>query len=338
MGRMMVISQAWFSWLSRLRLAAAILTLSLAGSAAIGWVPTCSATEFVSIGTGEMNGIYYPVSKAICKIVEPELRTLDIWCSPETTPGSVYNVGGVQSGELEFGIVQSDVQFAAYTGIGAWIGRPVSDLRSVLSLYPEFVTIIARAGANIHDLTDLAGKRVNVGSQGTGTRATWDAIVAKLGDSDYKQPRLALRAAETTSALCSGTIDANFLIVGHPSPLVSSQLAACPSNFVPITGPVVDKLIAAYPFYVRGSIPTEFYGISADVPTFGSRAILVTSASADARVVAVIAKAILTHVAELRTLHPALATLKAEEMIEQGLTAPLHPAAAKVYKELGLIN
>jgi uncharacterized protein len=336
---MTAISQAWVSRFGPLRRAAAILAVSLAGSAVIEWVPTCSATEvFVSIGTGEMNGIYYPVSKAICKVVETELRALGIWCSPETTPGSVYNIGGVQSGELEFGIVQSDVQFAAYTGIGAWNGRPVSELRSVLSLYPELVTVIAREGANIRNLTDLAGKRVNVGSQGTGTRATWDAIAAKLGNSDYKEARLALKAAETTSALCSGAIDANFLIVGHPSPLVSSQLAACPCNFVPIAGPVVDQLIAAYPFYVRGSIPTASYGISADVPTFGSRATLVTSASADARVVAVIAKAILTHVVELRTLHPALATLKAEEMISQGLTAPLHPAAATVYKELGLLN
>jgi uncharacterized protein len=336
---MMAITQAIFSWLCRPRLAAAFVTATLTGGVSIGWVLTCSATEvFVSIGTGEMNGGYYLVGKAICEIIGPGLRAEGIWCSPETTPGSVYNVDGVQSGELEFGFVQSDVQFAAYKGIGAWDGRPASELRSMLSLYPELVTVIARAGANIHDLRDLAGKPVNVGSRGTGTRATWDAIVAELGNSDYKQARVALKAADTTSALCRGAIDANFLIIGHPSPLVSSQLAACPSNFVPIIGPVVDKLIAAYPFYVKGSIPTELYGISADVPTFGSRATLVTSASADARVVAVVAKAILTHVAELRTLHPALATLKAEEMIEQGLTAPLHPAAAKVYKELRLLN
>jgi TRAP transporter TAXI family solute receptor len=146
-----------------------------------------------------------------------------------------------------------------------------------------------------------------------------------------------LKADETTTALCNDVIDANLLIVGHPSPRVSSQLAACPSNFVAIAGPIVDKLVRAYPFYVRGSIPTEPYEISADVPTFGTRAILVTSASADTHVVAAIAKAILTHVAELRTLHPALAGLKAEDMVTQGLTAPLHPAAAMVYKELGLI-
>ena len=283
-----------------------------------------------------MNGLYYPVGKAICEVAAADLHAQGIRCSPETTPGSVYNVGAVQSGELEFGIVQSDVQFAAYKGMGAWRGKPVSNLRSVLSLYPELVTVIARADANIRVLADLSGKRVNVGSEGTGTRSTWDAIAAELGQGKDKTHLTELKASETTSALCSGAIDANLLIVGHPSPLVSSQLAACPSNFVAITGPVVDKLVDAYPFYVRGSIPTQFYGISGDVPTFGSRATLVTSASTDDRVVAAVARAMLTHVAELRSLHPALSGLRAEDMITQGLTAPLHPAAAMVYKELGL--
>jgi hypothetical protein len=52
----------------------------------------------------------------------------------------------------------------------------------------------------------------------------------------------------------------------------------------------------------------------------------------------VIAKAVLGNVAELRTLHPALARLKAEDMVSDGLTAPLHPAAAQVYKELRLLE
>jgi len=335
----MVIGRAVFSRLSWSRLAAVVISIGLTSAATFGGMATNSGKEvFVSIGTGETNGIYYPVVKAICKIVEPDLREQGIRCSAETTPGSVYNVVGVQSGELEFGIVQSDVQFAAYKGIGAWLGKPVPDLRSVLSLYPELVTIIARGDTNIHVFADLAGKRINVGSRGTGTRATWNAIAAILGHGNDTKVPMELKADETTSALCSGTIDVNFLVVGHPSPLVSTQLAACPSNFVAFTGSVVDKLVSAYPFYARGPIPTELYGISADVPTFGSRATLVTSASADPRLVAAIAKSVLSHVAELRVLHPALAGLKAEEMVTQGLTAPLHPAAAAVYKELGLLK
>jgi uncharacterized protein len=238
--------------------------------------------------------------------------------------------------------VQSDVQFAAYRGNGAWNGGPVPALRSVLSLYPELVTIIARADAkfaNIQVLSDLAGKRVNVGGRGTGTQATWDIIAAEIGLGEDRDTRLTeLKAAEAASALCGGAIDANLLIVGHPSPLVLSQLASCPSNFVAIEGQFVDRLVKANPFYVQGAIPAALYGIAADIPTFGSRAILVTSASADTRVVAAMAKAILAHVAELRAVHPALAGLRAEEMITLGLTAPLHPAAAAVYKEAGLLK
>src|SRR5215469_1800502 len=154
----------------------------VAALAAAGPVRTCAAKEtFVSLGTGEMDGLYYPVGKAICKVAGPDLRVMEIRCSPETTPGSVYNVDAVESGELELGIAQTDVELEAYRGIGPWQGRAVSDLRSVLSLHSELVTIIARANANIHAISDLAGKRVNVGSRGTGTRATWDDIAAAFG-------------------------------------------------------------------------------------------------------------------------------------------------------------
>jgi hypothetical protein len=329
--------------------------LALAGLAiaALAWAPGTAAREagpaesepgaaahevLISIGTGETNGVYYPVTRAICGTIGPELRAQGIRCSPETTPGSVYNVDFVHSGELEFAIVQSDVAFAASKGTGDWSGRPVADLRSVLAFYPELVTVIARKDANIHSLADFAGKRVNVGSQGTGTRATWDAIAAELGPKEAGKVRLFdLKADETTTALCSRAIDANLLIVGHPSPLVTSQLATCPSNLVAITGPVASKLLDSHPFYVRGAIHGKFYGLSEDTATFGSRATLVTSAAVDPRVVAAVARAVLAHVAELRGAHPALADLNAEEMTH-GLPAPLHPAAEQVFKELGLLK
>lgn len=78
--------------------------------------------------------------------------------------------------------------------------------------------------------------------------------------------------------------------------------------------------------------------MATDVATFGSRATLVTSASVDARVVAVIAKAVLGHLAGFRTLHPTLARLRPRDMVRDGLTAPLHPGAEQAYKELGLIE
>jgi TRAP transporter TAXI family solute receptor len=294
---------------------------------------------FASLGTGELNGVYYPVGKAICEIVNQDLSVYGVRCSHETTPGSVYNMRAIQSGELEFGIVQADVNFNAYKGEGAWVGKPFLDLRSVLSLYPELVTVMARADSHIQDLAGLAGRRVNVGSEGTGTRATWDAIEHELGWRDAERVRpVEMRADATTSALCSGVIDANVLIVGHPSPLVKAQQAACEINLVPVTGPAIDKLLHKHLYYQPETIPADLYRLPADVPTFGGRATLVTSATVDTRVVAVVAKEVLGHLAELRTLHPALARLRPSQMVNDGLTAPLHPGAEQVYKQMGLIE
>jgi uncharacterized protein len=332
--------QAHISWHCRWWPAGVLMLAMLSGVVAVLSAPVRAEDEvFVSLGTGELNGIYYPIGKAICQIVNRDLRNSGVRCSPETTPGSVYNIGAVRSGELEFAIVQSDVQFAAYNGKGAWMGHPFRGLRSVVSLYPELVTVIAHANSHIRDLAGLAGRRVNIGSRGSGTRATWDAIEAELSWRNGQRVHpVELRADATTAALCSGAIDANLLIVGHPSPLVTAQEAACAVNFVAIAGPAIDKLVRDHPYYQRGTIGGAANGIAAEVPTFGVRATLVTSASVDARVVAVIAKELLIHLAELRALHPALAGLTTSEMTKDGLTAPLHPGAAQVYRELELLQ
>jgi len=328
------------SRLRHIRIVVIALTTMLFGGVLIAPATARAGDEvFASVGTGELNGVYYPVGKAICEIVNRDLSTDGVRCSPETTPGSVYNTRAIQSGELEFGIVQADVNFDAYKGEGAWMGRPFLDLRSVLSLYPELVTVMARADSHIRDLAGLAGRRVNVGSRGTGIRATWDAIEEELGWRDEQRLRpVKMRTEATTSALCGGAIDANMLIIGHPSPLVKGQQTACPIKLVAMAGPAIDKLLQQHPYYQRETVPADFYGLPADVPTFGGRATLVTSASIDARVVAVIAKEVLDHLDELRTLHPALARLEPRQMVNEGLTAPLHPGAEHVYKELGLIE
>jgi uncharacterized protein len=142
----------------------------------------------------------------------------------------------------------------------------------------------------------------------------------------------------TTHALCSGEIDANVLMVGHPSPLVRSQLAACPTNLVALNGAVVGRVIASAPYYRRDPIPGDLYGLSGDVPSFGVVATLMTSANVDARIVAVVAKAVITQIPELRKELPALARVSTNEMIGGWLPAPLHPGALAVYRELGLLK
>jgi TRAP transporter TAXI family solute receptor len=301
--------------------------------------PARAGEVFASLGTGEVNGVYYPAGRAICDLVNQALSTTGVRCSAESTPGSVYNVDEVRSGKLEFAIIQSDIAFAAYKGEGAWIGKPFTELRSMFVLHPELVTIIARSGAGIHELADLAGKRLNIGRRGNGTRSTWDAMEAALGWKEAQRVRpTEHRSDATIQALCKGDIDANLLIGGHPSPLVRSQLSACATNLVALGEPAIDKILAALPYFHRGGIPGDLHGLPTDVPSFGVSALLVTSANVDKRVVAVAAKAVIAHVAELRATHPALARVRTEEMIAGWLPAPFHPGAVQAYKELDLLN
>ena len=289
---------------------------------------------FVSIGTGELSGVYYPVGKAICLIVNQDIRVHGVRCSPEATPGSVYNIEALRDGQVDFAIIQSDVEFAAYNGKGAWLGHPFSDLRAVMLLYPELVTVMARANTPIHDLPDLAGRRINVGGRDSGTRATWDAIEMGLGwrGSERVHP-VELRPDATISALCNGVIDASFMIVGHPSPAVAAQRLACAVSFVSVEGLAIDKLVRDHPYYQYGTIGAT-YGIGTETPTFGVRATLVASASVDTRTAAVVARELLTHISELRAMLPALSSLTVGEMPKDEQNAPLHPGAALIYTEL----
>jgi len=293
--------------------------------------------KFVSIGTGGITGVYYPTGGAICRLVNKDRKEHGIRCSAESTGGSVYNVNTIQGGELEFGVAQSDVQYNAYEGKAQWDGKPYKDLRAVFSVHPEPVTIVARKDAGINNVTDIKGKRLNIGNAGSGTRATWEVIEPALGwTRDDLKLATELKSAETGQALCDDKIDAYFWLVGHPSALTQETLSTCDANLVNATGPEIDKLVADNSFYRKATIPAGMYpGQDADVNTFGVGATFVTSADVPEDVVYVVVKAVFENFDDFKKLHPAFANLKEEEMIKDSLSAPLHPGAEKYYKERG---
>ena len=301
----------------------------------MSWEDDGAGATFASLGTGESNGIYYPVGRSICNVVDRDIKTNGVRCSVEETPGSVYNVDAIRDGELEFGIIQSDVAYAAYKGTGAFVDKPFGELRSILVLYPEVVTIIARANAGIHQIADLAGKRINVGEQGSGTHATWDALQGAIDWGNAQRPQTTeLPTGTAARALCAGHIDANLLVVGHPSASVRTQLATCSINFVALSQPVIDALVSRTPYLVEADISGAPYGLTGETPSVGSNAMLMTSASANAKAVVVLSQAVISHMDDLKTEHPVLANLTVEKMTSGNIPAPFHPAADNLYKNL----
>ncbi len=316
--------------LSRIALAALFAGSVFSGSA-------LAAQQFISIGTGGVTGVYYPTGGAICRLVNKDRKQHGIRCSAESTGGSIYNINTIRTGELEFGVAQSDWQYHAYHGTSKFEDQGAfKKLRAVFSVHPEPVTVIASEGSGIKELTDTKGKRLNIGNPGSGTRGTWEVIEEALGWS-RGDLRLAaeMKSAETGQAVCDGKIDAYFWLVGHPSALTQESLATCPSRLVHVRGPAIDRLVSENSFYRKAKIPAGMYNNKEDIDTFGVGATFVSSADVSDEVVYTVVKAVFDNFDDFKKLHPAFANLTEKEMITESISAPLHPGAVKYYKERG---
>nr|WP_320191743.1 TAXI family TRAP transporter solute-binding subunit [uncultured Desulfobacter sp.] len=298
-------------------------------------------TQFVTIGTGGLTGVYYPTGGAIAKMVNIKKKEYGIRATVESTGGSAFNINAIMSGDLEFGIAQSDKQFQAMKGLAEWKDRGhQTDLRSVFSIHDEAVTLISAVESNIIDVADLKGKIVNLGNPGSGQLQNAIEILQTIGiDPEKDLTAEYIKASEAPSILQDGRIDAFFYTVGHPNGAIKEATSGARKvRFTSITG--VDNMLKKYPYFSKTVIKASMYPGAqndADTQTIGMKATLVTSAKVPENVVYAITKEVFENFEEFKKLHPAYVTLTKEGMLT-GLSAPLHPGAKKYYKEVGLMK
>jgi hypothetical protein len=297
-------------------------------------------TQFVTIGTGGITGVYYPTGGAIAKMVNAKRKEYGIRATVESTGGSVFNINAIMAGDLEFGVAQSDRQYQAVKGIADWKDKgPQKDLRAVFSIHAETVDLIVSESSGIKSIQDLKGKRVNVGNVGSGYRQNAiDALEANGLNYEKDFHAESLKAAEAPGLIQDGRIDAAFYTVGHPSGYYKEATAGKTKvRFIPI--PHVDKIVAKYPYYASATTLMANYPGAANteegVDTFGVKATFVTSAKVSDEIVYAIVKEVFENFDKFVKLHPAYKGLTKEDMLK-GLSAPIHPGALKYYKEVGL--
>ncbi|AKO53365.1 C4-dicarboxylate ABC transporter substrate-binding protein [Marinobacter psychrophilus] len=295
--------------------------------------------QFITIGTGGQTGVYYVVGQSICRLVN-RLEDANIKCNAPSTGGSVANINGIKSGELDMGVAQSDVQYQAYNGTKSFEGDAYTDLRAVFRVHGEPLTLLARADSGITTLDDLVGKRVNIGNPGSGQRNTMQVVMdAKGWTMDTFSLASQLDAAEQASALADNNIDAMVYVVGHPNGSIQEATTTVDARLIPLNDEEVKGIVAEYPYYSASVIPGGLYkGNDEDVETFGVAATFVTTVKADDEVIYQTVKAVFDNFDRFKRLHPAFENLVAEEMATQGLSAPLHDGAARYYREQGWIK
>ena len=274
--------------------------------------PATAAPVTITIGTAGLMGVYYPLGGAVCRIVNATRKEHNIRCSVEPTEGSVSNIKGVLSGEFDLGFAQSDSQYYALKGEGPFKDKPQPKLRALFNVYPEIFTLMARQDAGIKTFEDIKGKRISIGSPGSGTRATMDLVMNAYGIKRSELKSAAeLKFIELAPALCDSKIDAFVFVAGHPNAVLQDAATSCATSIVAVAGAPIDKIVASQPFYAKADIPAKMYkGTDRAQPSFGMVATVVASADMPDATAYAITKFVFENFEDFKKLHPAVGNIE----------------------------
>ena len=298
------------------------------------------ATSTLRIGTGSVTGVYYPTGGAICRLLNRS-HQLSNRCTVEATGGSIDNIAALQKGNISLAIVQSDIQLAAVKGTEHFATTgPDQNLRALFSLYVEPLTLVTRTNSGISSLADIPGKRIDLGNPGSGDRNMVELLLQGMKWQLSHFPLVTeMKASERAQALCDEKIDLFAYVAGHPNGTIKEASNSCDIAIVPVAGPEIDLFLSNHPEFSRTQIPANLYrGVEQETDTLGVSATVLTTSTLDENTAYQIVKSVFDNFEQFKRLHPAFAGLKKENLIHEGLSAPLHPGAARYFKEKGLLK
>ena len=313
-------------------LIAVIVGLSLA-------MPSAYAAKrrYLSIASGWVTGAYYAFSGAVSRVAWNKLRDKNIKVTSESSGASVANSKLIGAGDTDFALLQNDIASYAYHG-QLMFKKPLKNLLGCFVLYPESIQIVARKDANINSVADLKGKRVSLGPVGSGTVENARQILAAWGLSEKDMKVQQLKSTQASDYMKDGRLDAFFNTTAWPAAHIMDAHIAVPSHIVPIKGPNADKLLKKYEFYTYDTIPGGLYkGVDQPVTTVAVMAMMAARAELEEDVVYWIVKAIYEDIEQVKQAHSKLKTLDINKALV-GMSVPLHPGAAKYFKEAGVLK
>ncbi|MFM4824334.1 TAXI family TRAP transporter solute-binding subunit [Aeromonas bivalvium] len=291
------------------------------------WGTSAHASDYLTISTGTLTGVYYPVGGALCRLLNEQSGPEGLRCSVRSTKGSLANLQDLQEGKSQLALVQSDVLHHAVHGTGPFADQgPNRALRSLYRLHHESVALLVGEQSRIGSLGDLPGKRVDLGSVNGGDRVTIMALVEAMGWQAKDFAPTAGLGADRLQGLCDGSLDAAFVVAGQPNQVISDLTGRCKARLLPIDDARITGLIEGSTYYERGRIPANLYpGQTMAIPTLGVRADLVTLDTLPVETVHRLRRVMDEHLKQFTRLHPSLITLTQETMTAPS-PAPSHAA------------
>jgi TRAP transporter TAXI family solute receptor len=298
---------------------------------------TAQQRRLVTIASGWVVGVYYPLAGAMSRIAY-NAKDLNIRATVESSGASVANAQLIGTGDADFALLQNDIAYYAYSGttLAAFNGKPVKSMGGIFTIYPELVHIVATQASGVTSVRDLRGKRVVLGPQGSGTEQNALQILEMHGlkESDVKAERI--DAAAAADQIKDARVDAAFFTTGLGSAVIIDTFISGKAVMVPVSGGEGEALKKKYPFYTLEKIPANTYkGQESEITTPAVMAMMVARGDLPEDLVYRFTKAIFDDLKQFHAAHAAAKNLTLQSATA-GMPIPLHPGAARFFKEKGI--
>ncbi len=296
------------------------------------------------IATASTGGTYYPVGVGIATIASLKLaKKYKMTFSAMTSAGSSENIDMIDKGEVNFAIIQGLFGSMAWQGKGKYEGKPKTNLRSVSMLWQnvEQFTVYNKyvKTGNIMDLKNLYGERFSIGGRNSGSRVSAETIMKALGIDYNKMNIQYLGYSPSSTALQDGKIAGMNTPSGPPTSAVTNAFATIGADKITVLSFNADnlkKIDDSYPVWSPFTIKAGTYpGQKKDIHTIAQPNLLVVTKDTPVQTVYLLTKTIYENLPFLHSVHKATLAMSLQKAID-GLPMPLHPGAAKYYREMGL--
>ncbi|MBP2294572.1 TAXI family TRAP transporter solute-binding subunit [Azospirillum rugosum] len=293
------------------------------------------AEQYITVLTGGTSGVYYPLGVALSSIYGKAIPGAKV--TVQATKASVENLNLLQAGRGEIAFTLGDSLSQAWKGDEeAGFKSKLEKLRTIAAIYPNYIQIVASKDSGVKTLADLKGKRISVGAPKSGTELNARAIfgAAGLTYKDFAKTEY-LPFAESVDLIKNRQLDATLISAGLGVAAIKDLATSQDITIVSVPADVVEKV--GDPAYIAETIPANSYSGQAEaVPTAAVRNLLVTHSGVSDDAAYAMTKSLFENLDALAAAHVAAKQIKLDASTLKS-PVPLHPGAAKFYKEKGLM-
>ena len=266
----------------------------------------------LTIATGGTGGVYYPLGGGLAEVIANNIQGYD--ATVQETNASVDNMLLIGDGGADIAFSLADTAADAVTGTGDDFAEGPIEACALARIYNNFTQILTSADSGVASVEDLSGKRVSLGSPGSGTEVIALRILEAAGiDPDADIERQQLGVDETVAALRDGTIDAGFWSGGLPTGALVEYATTGDMVLVPHAEYTQDLVDTHGEYYVEDVIPADTYeGQTEDVAVIAVPNVLVVSPSMDEELQQELTRLLFDEQEALAAVHPAANELDPE--------------------------